>query len=415
MTQQLLLNLPIVPAETATTVAGVLGMEAGIQQAIAGLNKHARPDIRIGLSGGKDSTCVALLYLWLVKTGKIPPPASCKLISVDTTYELPPLIENVSQLARMYHNNGWASEIVKPEMENRFLYQLLGRGLFTPGMNGRNRWCTRLMKKEPANKEREWQALYLYGSRIDESNARAAKIANSCAMAGSECGSGVYFESSEGFSYSPITNWRNCAVWDFIYFVAKKLGFDCSLLHNLYGTSDAMASIESGKFTAAQLAEAIDSTARTGCIGCPVVGHDYALERICTWEIWKHLRPYLHLRRVYVELRNHRHRLRKPPRERLANGRFSKLQSRVGPICLKSRLWALEVILILQRKVQQLSKKNNGVMVWICPPEMEAKIRQAIADRTFPRGWTGNEPLATASGFGEADYVNSTTIQPHLF
>jgi len=258
--------------------------------------------------------------------------------------------------------------------------------------------------------------LLLYGSRVDESNSRAVSMANSCTLAGSECGTGLYMQDkAEGSRYSPITNWRNCSVWDWLAMAKRKVGYDPAMLLNLYGKAEHFVTKDIGDMTPEQVLDAIDATTRTGCIGCPVVGHDYALDRVCEWPEWSHLEPFKGLRTLYVELREHRNRLRQPAGERYKSGKLCKNQNRVGPICISARIRGLKGILAMQEESHAIADEHGRDRYWLIDEELQAAIEEAIEAKTYPRGWTGDEPLATDPGCPAADYVGPDTLQPYLF
>lgn len=374
-----------------------LGVEEGIEQAVQGMKRYTNPSWRIAFSGGKDSTALVTLMAYLVDSKKIPTPVYAYVSIVDTRQELPPLIENAERVADLVKKRlGWTIHFIKPDIKDSFLFHLLGRGLFTPGSNGRNRWCTRILKQDPMReleKSLGTDSLLLYGSRIDESDARAVRMANSCSLEGAECGVGLFMVKDGVESYSPLTNWRNCAVWDWLMMANKLIGFDPSLLYELYADADKFAKTMEPE----DILEAIDSTTRTGCIGCPVVGHDYALSRVVKFERWAHLSPFLPLRELYVELRKHEHRLRMPFGEKRANGEPNKKPGRVGPICIESRIYALEKIRAMQAESNGIADKKGLSRFVLLSQELDDLIVEAITNKTFPRGWRGDEPLAEST------------------
>lgn len=383
-----------------------LNVKEGIVQAKEGMSKYLEgvSSCRIAFSGGKDSTALATLIMWMFDSREVSFPDRVFLVTSDTRQELPPLIENADYVSQMCKSKfGWDTIKFQPSLENTFLYHLLGRGLFTPGSNGRNRWCTRVLKTDPMDKSHSVYAahginvkdsLLLYGSRIDESNVRGLRMLHSCALEGSECGTGLY-TINEGAKYAPLTNWRNCATWDWLLMARSRIGYDPRLLMDLYGSVEAKDVLDDpDKYSPEKVLDAIDATTRTGCIGCPVVGHDYALERVCTWPRWAHLRPFIPLRDLYVSLRGHEHRLRKPPGEKNSRGEDVYNQGRVGPICLASRRDALEKIKAMQIESNLIADKIGVPRFILLSDELANLIDSAIKRKVFPRGWSGDEPLA---------------------
>jgi DNA sulfur modification protein DndC len=101
----------------------------------------------IAFSGGKDSSAVATLVPHLIASGRLAQPASLTILYADTRMELPPLqLSATATLARLA-TMGFRTEVVLPELDDRFFVYMLGRGVPPPKHNFR--WCTPQLKIEP--------------------------------------------------------------------------------------------------------------------------------------------------------------------------------------------------------------------------------------------------------------------------
>lgn len=372
-------------------------MEGGIRNCIESIKSVGIrfQSWRLAFSGGKDSTAMVTLICWLIDQKEVQRSDNITLSIVDTRQEIPVLIENAQSVAEMCRSRfGFHVKWLQPDLKNTFLYHLLGRGLSPPRSNGTNRWCTRLLKVKPQEDSGNENDLVFTGSRVSESDARSGRFSNTCALAGSECGAGIY----RGNVVSPLAYWRNCAVWDWLMLAKKRVGYDAKLLIHVYGEADKAK--YTTDFDPEMLSEIIDSTSRTGCIGCPVVSQDSALSRICEWPEWEHLTPFKELKLLYEVLRGHVHRHKKPPGELNKNGTPVRNPGRVGPICLESRRWALAKIKDMQNRSWEMSDRNGRPRFVLISDELENLIVEAIDNGEFPRKWDGTEPIAASRGFG---------------
>lgn len=116
---------------------------------------------------------------------------------------------------------------------------------------------------------------------------------------------------------------------------------------------------------------------------------------VLAMERWAYLAPLRELRALWRELREPRHRIRQPGGERRQDGTLASNQNRMGPLTMAARLYALGVVLDLQRRVNEAADTLRRPRLDLLNAEEEARIRELIAADTWPRGWTGKEPLAT--------------------
>ncbi len=353
----------------------------------------------VAWSGGKDSTTLLTLVVFLIVSGKVPAPKTLTVLYADTRMELLPLWFAAAEIRDELAEHAAALDaldcalevrtVVAP-LDDRFLVYMLGRGV-PPSNNRTFRWCTPQIKIEPMEAElRRLHAeragekvLMLTGVRVGESAARDERIALSCSRDGGECGQGWYQETLAGAlcdTLAPILHWRVCHVWEWLRGWAPTVEFgdwSTRILADDYGGD-----------------EAEELHARTGCVGCPLAERDTALDYVISTPAWSYLAPLKRLRPLYRELREPVHRLRKPGIERLADGSIGKNPQRMGPLLLETRLWALDQVLAIQAEVNAAALASGRPLLDLLNAEEEARIRELIALRTWPEKWTGDEPHA---------------------
>ena len=340
----------------------------------------------IAYSGGKDSSTLVSLILWLIANGKIPAPETLTVLYSDTLLELPPLHMGAIETLKTVQRMGYSAKIVLPEMDDRFFVYMLGRGVPPPN-NQTLRWCTPQIKVEPMltalsalRDEHGEKFLMLTGVRVGESAARDARIALSCGRNGAECGQGWFQETtpdSIADTLAPLLHWRVCHVWDWLMFDAPAIIPSVSMVAQVYGGE-----------------EAEEINARTGCMGCPLAEKDTALDHVLTIPEWSYLSPLKRLRPLYRELRKFIHRKQKDG-ERNADGQYSSNPSRKGPLTLDARKWGLDQVLEIQRDINDEATLRGRPEMWLIDGVQEARIRELIALRTYPQRWSDADPDAT--------------------
>lgn len=349
----------------------------------------------VAWSGGKDSTALVTLVVWLILAGKVPAPRTLTVLYADTRLELLPLwlaaqaireelIDKAADLAAL----GCALDVrtVMAPMDKRFLPYVLGRGVPPPN-NNTLRWCTRQIKVDPMRAElarlgsERGEVLTLTGVRLGESAVRDARIALSCSKGDGECGQGWYqrdLADRGQATLAPLLHWRVCHVWEWLRTWAPR---------EEYGdwTTTLLAEVYGGD-------EAEELAARTGCVGCPLAQEDKALDALLHRARWAYLAPLKELRPLWRHLRTPPVRLRKRAGETRGDGTLVDNQHRMGPITLAARELALEVILDIQARINAEAARTGREAVDLLNPEEVAFIRECIADRVWPQRWTGDEP-----------------------
>ncbi|WP_158810423.1 phosphoadenosine phosphosulfate reductase family protein [Beijerinckia sp. L45] len=350
----------------------------------------------IAWSGGKDSTATLTLIVRLIEEGRIAAPKRLSVFYADTRLELPPLQAAADAIIVKLKERDWIDvEIVRAQIDKRFLVYMLGRGVPPPN-NSTLRWCTRQIKLDPMAAALEHRlrdlpgtVLMITGVREGESAVRDKRIATRCSKDGGECGQGWYQQmlpEAKGMrgriaTLAPLLHWRVCHVWDWLRIYAPSTamgGWPTAMIADAYGGD-----------------EAEEINARTGCMGCPLASKDMALAAVVAMPAWDHLAPLLGLRTIYRRLREDDSlRLKKTGLD--ADGSLSKGKNkqRKGPLTLEARLWALEEIVKIQGAVNIAARELGRPGVDMLNEEEISRIGELICRNTWPNGWDGDEPTA---------------------
>ncbi|EKV02162.1 PAPS reductase/FAD synthetase family protein [Leptolyngbya sp. PCC 7375] len=362
----------------------------------------------IAFSGGKDSSATVTLVAHLLETGKIPRPESVTILYADTRQELPPLHNAAINLLDKLHSQGFDTRVVLPELNHRYFVYMLGRGV--PPPSNTFRWCTPKLKVmsmerelEALRQERGEKFLMLTGVRIGESAARDQRIAMSCTKDGGECGQGWFQHSSVNAvadTLAPLLHWRVCHIWDWLVQADVDLGYPTFAIAEVYGHDPQD-----------DLGETEPMNARTGCIGCPLVQRDSALDRVVANPKWAYLAPLQQLRSLYWRIKQPQYRLRKHGELR-KDGSLAKKQGRLGPLHLDARREILAEILAIQDEVNRLAKEAKQPEVLLINNEELARIHELIDAETWPEKWDGTEHRGD---MWLPEILSDGSIQPLLF
>jgi len=351
----------------------------------------------VAWSGGKDSTCLVTMLVWLIVSGRLRAPERLIVCYADTRQELLPLYEVASDVIQDLEDRDIDVRRVMAPLDERFLVYMLGYGV--PPPHNRFRWCTDKLKLQPMARmmaqirdETGEKPLLLHGVRRGESEARDQRITVACSRDDAECGQGWYEQTlpdAVADKLGPILHWRQCHVWEWLDLWAPKPEF--------------------GGWETAQLAQAYglernqtkeSASARTGCVGCPLVTEDRALSRVLRQPAWSYLSPLAELKPLYGRLREPGLRLRKPPGERTASGALVSKQERLGPLTMDARRMALDRVLDVQARVNDAARRLRRPRIDLLNAEEEARIRDLIAANTWPNKWDGTEPVGTETLMG---------------
>ncbi len=334
----------------------------------------------IAYSGGKDSSATVSFVVWAIRNKLVPAPEKLYVLYADTRQELDPLWTTADRFMTELRTQGIDARRVLPSLDNRFYVYMLGRGV--PPPSNTFRWCTERLKIKPMEDELSLVAgetgekfLQITGVRQGESANRDARIAVSCSSTAGECGQG-WFQARPSThvadTLAPIVHWRQCFVWDWLYFanadsyMQRVLEFDGVSGHGYDYLADIAVAYG-------------DADARTGCVGCNLASRDVALENIITNPDWQHLSPLTELKPLFQLFKKAKNRLRKAAPETRKDGRLAANGQRLGPLTLDARLYGLERVLDIQQRAR----------VNLIDAEEEARIRELIALETWPQGWEG--------------------------
>lgn len=340
----------------------------------------------ISFSGGKDSSALVTLIVYLIESQQIKRPKSLHILYADTRMELPPLQMSAMQILSECKRRGFVTEVVMADIDKRFLPYILGRGVPPPN-NSTLRWCTESIKLQPMKKtvnklyqQYGERLLSLNGVRIGESAIRDRRILMSCSKNGSECGQGWFqrdLPEAICDKLSPILHWRVCQIWDWLRFDAPKMGFDTEILVDVYGGD-----------------EAEEINARTGCVCCPLATKDLALDSLISMPQWNYLSPFKELRQWYEWARRFDNRLQKAG-ERNKDGNYSSNPCRKGPLTIKARQTMLDAIMDIQARINTIALNTGRPIVDILNDQEIEHIQWCHQNNVFPNGWDGDEPLGS--------------------
>ena len=349
----------------------------------------------VAYSGGKDSSATVTFIVWAILSGRVPAPESLIVLYADTRQELLPLADAATSLLQALRDKGIETQVVLPEMDDRFYVYMFGRGV--PPPSNRFRWCTGQLKIEPMEKAMRDRGigmglgivsdemgkpvyrnngekiLMMTGVRLGESARRDNRIAVSCNKDSGECGQGWFYSDppeNVADTLAPIVHWRLCHVFDWLYFSQHIHGFEqVSKIAAVYGEDEV----------------------RTGCVGCNLASKDTALLRLLKYhpDEWGYLRPLLELKPMFALLKRPENRLRKTDAELRKDGLPAKNIQRLGPLTLTAREMGLEMLHDIQGRVNAAA--NGRPMIDLINTEEEARIKELWALNTWPDGWHGDE------------------------
>lgn len=339
----------------------------------------------IAWSGGKDSTTLLTLVVWLIDSGRIPRPETLTVMYADTRLELTPLFFAAQEIISELKEIGIEVRVVMAPLSKRFMTYILGRGVPPPN-NNTFRWCTRQIKIDPMKAELEKlfrekgeKVLMLTGVRQGESAIRDQRIIMSCGKDGAECGQGWYQETmpeSICDTLAPLLHWRVCHVWEWLKHWAPLP--------------------EYGDFTTAPIAdayggdEAEEINTRTGCVACPLASKDTALENLIKRLAWGYLAPLLKLKPIWRRLRLPQNRLRKTGLEITGD----KNKQRMGPLTIPARKAAYNDIMKMQNEINKVAIQEGKPTVTLLNRQERLLIKSLWKINKWPNKWTGEEPTA---------------------
>ncbi|EJA1840667.1 DNA phosphorothioation system sulfurtransferase DndC, partial [Salmonella enterica subsp. enterica serovar Kentucky] len=242
----------------------------------------------IGYSGGKDSTAILQLVWQALSELALDNKAhkQVHVISTDTLVENPIVALWVTRSLKQMERAVDEQKIpliphrLTPAVNDRFWVNLIGRGY--PAPRYKFRWCTDRLKISPSNNfiksvvQNNGEAILVLGTRKAESTARATTMEvyeNRADNTRRAAGLSVNKELDRVWVYTPIADWSNDDVWQFLMQVKNPWGFKNQELLTMYqgATEDGECTLVVDKSTPSC------GDSRFGCYVCTMVGEDKSM------------------------------------------------------------------------------------------------------------------------------------------
>lgn len=223
----------------------------GIREAVRGLVEEVRelycsdhiPWV-VGYSGGKDSTAtLQVVWLALAEMGKDRLIKPVHVISTDTLVENPVVAAWVNHSLASINSRAQEQGLpiqahrLTPEITDSFWVNLIGRGY--PSPRHKFRWCTERLKISPSNRfirevvKENGEAILVLGTRKKESSKRAHLMAKyERQQVRKRLSPNVSLPNS--LVFSPIEEWTNDDVWEFLMLFENPWGIDNHDLLTMY-------------------------------------------------------------------------------------------------------------------------------------------------------------------------------------
>lgn len=243
--------------------------------------KYKRPWI-VGLSGGKDSTCITQLIYQMLKSLK--PEERIKpvyILSADALVESPHADNRRKHICSLIKKQVEIDELpiivktLRPALNDTFWVNLIGRGY--PSPNRWFRWCTDRMKIRPMSNfvysqiKENGEVIMVLGIRKSESNNRKRTI-EKYEISGTKLTQ--HTEIKGALVYAPISDWDDIEdVRAYLRQTPSPWGDDNNkFLDEYYSHGEADPEFIVDKQSASA------GATRMGCWTCTVVPRDWSLE-----------------------------------------------------------------------------------------------------------------------------------------
>lgn len=321
----------------------------------------------IGYSGGKDSTtCVQLVWMAISELPEEKRSKPVHVISTDTLVENPVVAAWVSKSLEKMEKTAIENKLpifphrLTPELKNRFWVNLIGRGY--PAPRPKFRWCTERLKILTATSflqnlsETNGEAILVLGTRKAESHARAHTIEKYEGSSRKYLSRNADPKLSRVWVFSPIVDWTNDDVWEFIGTFENPWGVASSDLLELYrgATPDHECPVVVDTSTQSC------GDSRFGCYVCTMVAQDKSMEAmILNDESKAWMQPILDFRNKY--LAPDEKERSKRDFKRLGNNRLILIKNELvhGPYTQSYRAELLRHLLIAQVEVKRDGEKSG--------------------------------------------------------
>lgn len=196
----------------------------------------------LSFSGGKDSHVLLAIYILYLKLGN--KPLNLKVKFADTELEHYSLYKTINKAKTYCNSLSIPFEVVK----GKYSYWYIQFALGYPVPNWKNRWCTGKLKVSPMQRSKKIKALS--GRHLGESKLRDKKLNKTCGS--DSCGEDLIKDK-----YDPLLHWRNCDIWDALFYFDGKFLYDdvFNILKNQYNQAEDKKT----------------GSLRMGCFMCPVI------------------------------------------------------------------------------------------------------------------------------------------------
>jgi len=346
----------------------------------------------VGYSGGKDSTATLQLVWNAIK--KLPKEKRGKdifVISTDTLVENPVVamwvtasLEKMAKQAKEQEMPIFPNRLT-PETNNSFWVNLIGRGY--PAPRPKFRWCTERLKINPANKfvlnivNQNGEAIMVLGTRKAESAKRKQTMENYEGSTRDLLSRNSNPQFERVWIYSPIADWINDDVWEYLFTYDNPWGYDNSQLMDMYraGSEDNECPL------------VVDTTtpscgdSRFGCFVCTLVDKDKSMEAmINNDEEKKWMTPLSEFRNKYLDTNDHMHRefKRRNGALMLMNDKFTGKKKLIpGPYKQSYRKKLLSEVLKAQEVVRKSGVKGVDDFILINEDELQAIRKIWVEER----------------------------------
>lgn len=343
----------------------------------------------IGYSGGKDST--ATLQLVWNALSKMRPEQWKKpvhVISTDTLVENPIVamwveksLETMS-VAIGSHNQKFPirAHRLTPELQDRFWVNLIGRGY--PAPRPKFRWCTSRLKISPSNNfinnvlKQNGEAILVLGTRRAESAMRASNMKKYEKNSTRDLLSSNK-DLDRAWVYTPIDNWQNDDVWQYLTQVKNPWGYKNSDLLTMY--SGATEDGECPLVVDTSTPSCGDS--RFGCYVCTMVDEDKSMKAMVQNDTEKEwMQPILDFRNVWLSVKNEKRENRD---FRRMNGTLTLHNEKLvhGPYTQSHRESMLYALLETQEIVRELAPEEAKEFELITIDELEEIRRIWVSEK----------------------------------
>ncbi len=339
----------------------------------------------VGYSGGKDST--ATLQLIWTAIASLPAESRTKtihVISTDTLVENPIIAGWVNASLQTMQESSKEQELpfrpnrLLPELKDRFWVNMIGRGY--PAPRPKFRWCTERLKINPSNNfirrvvDEAGEVILALGTRKAESQVRSASIERYSKDA--RQGLQRHGQLDRSWVFSPIVDWSNDDVWQYLMQVRNPWGIDNKDLLGMYqgATEDGECPLVVDTSTPSC------GDSRFGCYVCTMVTEDKSMRSMIANDSDKEwMLPLLQFRNQYLGNLNDR-----DVREfKRLNGSLLVHYDRLvhGPYTQSYRAKMLQALLETQLTVNKHLPKGVGTLELITMDELREIRRIWVEDK----------------------------------